>query len=231
MSKKKLLSLSLVVIMIAVLSLNTLAWFSDSDEVTNDILIAGSDDADPDAVFSVDVWENTPDGEKDQDGYTYKNILPGDLLKKEVYVENTGAYDQYIRVIVVVSDARQWAAVLKLDEGAVPALSQLVSGLNNDKWTPNSANYDETNNTFWYVLYGTNILKVDADTSVFTGVKIPTSMTQEQGATFEGGFKIKVLAQAVQTRNVGDTCQKAFQTVGLDATAAYDSIIAAWENP
>jgi predicted ribosomally synthesized peptide with SipW-like signal peptide len=38
MNKKKLLSLALVVIMIATLSFSTLAWFSDSDSVTNTTL-------------------------------------------------------------------------------------------------------------------------------------------------------------------------------------------------
>ena len=49
MNKKKLLSLALAVIMIAILSFGTLAWFSDSDDVTNNFYIASSDDpSDPD---------------------------------------------------------------------------------------------------------------------------------------------------------------------------------------
>ena len=56
MSKKKILSLSLVVIMIAILSFSSLAWFNDSDSVKNDFHIATSDDpSDPDDIFSVDV--------------------------------------------------------------------------------------------------------------------------------------------------------------------------------
>ena len=61
MSKKKILSLALVLILVASISFGTLAWFSDADEVTNDFLVAGSEDKDPDEIFSVDVWENTPE--------------------------------------------------------------------------------------------------------------------------------------------------------------------------
>ena len=66
MSKKKVLSLALVVIMIAILSFSTLAWFNDTDSVKNEFHIATSDDAsDADDIFSVDLWEKTPDSVKE----------------------------------------------------------------------------------------------------------------------------------------------------------------------
>ena len=67
MNKKKLLSLALAVIMIAILSFGTLAWFSASNTATNKFMVAGSEDADPDDIFSVDVWEDMDgDGVKDE---------------------------------------------------------------------------------------------------------------------------------------------------------------------
>ena len=60
MSKKKLLSLSLVVIMVAILSFGTLAWFNDADSVTNEFYVADSDgDGMPD--FTIDVKEQKVD--------------------------------------------------------------------------------------------------------------------------------------------------------------------------
>ena len=56
MNKKKVLSLSIVVIMIAILSFSSLAWFSDADEITNQFMIADSE-SDADDIFSVDIWE------------------------------------------------------------------------------------------------------------------------------------------------------------------------------
>ena len=101
LSKTKVVALALAVCLIAVLSMGSLAWFTDDDSVTNDFFIAGSEDQDPDKVFSVDVWEDKDlldNGEdKIQDGIEFPAILPGDELFKEVHIENTGAYPQYIR--------------------------------------------------------------------------------------------------------------------------------------
>lgn len=232
MNKKKIVSLALAVIMLAILSFGTLAWFNDKDEVTNQFYIASSDDTKPDDIFSVDVWENTPDGDKDQDGYEYTDILPGDVLKKEVNVENTGYYDQYVRVTVTVSDATAWMNVLNTN-GKAPKLEQIVDGYdpNANVWVDTSAVVDAANDTIVYTLHYRNILLGDQDSiydnggvhsdvvTVFTAVKIPASMTQEQAAEFKTNFNITVKADAVQTENLGldrtkgDGAKEAFAVV------------------
>ena len=232
MSKKKLLALSLVVIMIAILSFSTLAWFSDSDSMKNEFHVATSDDDTADEIFSVDVWENTPDGDKDQDGYEYKDVLPGDVLKKEVSVENTGYYDQYVRVTVTVSDAAAWMEVLKTN-GAAPKLEQIVEGYdpNANVWVDTSREVNAANDTLVYTLHYRNILLGDQESiydnggvhsdvvTVFTAVKIPASMTVEQAAKFESNFQITVKAEAVQPENLGldrsngDGAKEAFAVV------------------
>ena len=126
MTKKKVLLASLAVCLIALLSAGTLAWFTDSEEVTNEFKIATSEDTEKDDIFSVDVWENTPEGDKDQDGYVYEDILPGQVLKNAAKVENTGYYDQYIRVTVTVSDAAAWQSALNTTK--VPKLEDIVNG-------------------------------------------------------------------------------------------------------
>lgn len=233
MSKKKLFSLALVVIMIAILSFGTLAWFSDSDSVKNDFMIADSDDDTADEIFSVDVWENTPDGDKDQDGHEYKDVLPGDVLKKEVKVENTGYYDQYIRVTVTVSDAAAWMAALNTN-GAIPDLGQIVDGLDMaDTWYSVDAAKVVDDNII-YTLYYRNILLGDIQNAnddvsfnadvvtLFTAVKVPASMTVAQAEAFQNNFNITVKAEAVQTENLGiDTsngyaADKAFAKVEAD---------------
>ena len=93
MNKTKVFTLALAVCMIAILSMGSLAWFTDTDEVKNNFLIAGSEDNDPDDIFSVNVWEQKDDnGDGDFDdtddvpyaenGLTYNDILPGDALSK-----------------------------------------------------------------------------------------------------------------------------------------------------
>ena len=216
MTKKKVFVSALAVCLLAILSFGTLAWFNATDEVTNKFMIATSDDVNPEDIFSVDVWENTPDGDKDQDGYEYKDILPGDVLKKEVYVENTGYYDQYVRVTVTVSDAKAWMDALNT-KGAIPKLEQIVDGWDRNAspnvWVDNSS--ELVDDTLVYTMYYNNILLGDEESiydnggvhkdvvTVFTAVKIPQSLTVEQAAAFKTNFEINVKAEAVQTENLG----------------------------
>ena len=51
MSKKKLFSLAVIVIMIAILSFSSLAWFTDADSAKNDFTVAGAGEEDPDKIF------------------------------------------------------------------------------------------------------------------------------------------------------------------------------------
>ena len=208
MSKKKLLSLSLVAIMIATWSLSSLAWFNDSDSVKNEFHIASSGDAsDPDNIFSVDLWENTPDGDKDQDGHSYDKILPGSELKKTVTVENTGAYDQYIRVVVSLNKGQAWFDVL----GRGYDLSTIFKGHDESKWTRSVGTL--SGDTITYVYYLNEILAPTDTAELFTDVVIPEHLTQEDMAKLGGAFELNIRADAIQTENLGegvDTAAEAF---------------------
>lgn len=209
MSKKKLISLALVVIMIAILSFSSLAWFTDKDSAENQFMIAGSDDADPDEIFSVDVWEDKDgDGDADDDvagdeeGLIYEDILPGDLLVKKAYVENTGSYDQYIRVTVTISDAAAWINAM----GANADVTSVLKGFDATKWSHiwnNTNGAAQIPENLVYVMYYNEALAPNGKISVLEGVQIPESLTQAQAALFEGGFTIDIKADAVQTKNVG----------------------------
>ena len=218
LNKKKVFTLAIAVCLIATLSLGSLAWFTDTDSVTNDFHVAGSED-DPDDIFSVDVWENGPDG-RDEDGIRYPNILPGDVLQKEVNIENTGSYDQYIRAIVTVSDASIWQEIF--GEVYVP-LDKIVENLNT-AYDAYRVVFDADADTLTYVLYYQNILKVDAVSTLFTDVVIPEALTREQAAAMKDGFVIGVVAQAVQTENVGANAVEAFKTVDMEVEAGEHTV-------
>ncbi len=213
MSKKKLLSLALVMIMIAILSFSTLAWFNDKDEVTNKFMVATSGDAsDPDDIFSVDVWEEVdtdgdgnPDAVKpgeDVDGgeAEFENILPGAKYVKEPVVENTGAYDQYIRVVVTLSDAQAWVDAL----GYGYDLATVFVGHDETLWTRSVGTHDAANDQLVYVYYLNKVLKPAETATLFTHVQLPTSLTQQQMAKLNGGFELNIRADAIQTENLGD---------------------------
>ena len=217
LNKKKVFALALAVCLIATLSMGSLAWFTDSDQATNDFFVAGSENNNPDEVFSVDVWEDAtpddPDGEGKLDSIQFNKILPGDELYKEVHVENTGAYDQYVRVTVTVTDAHIWQALK--GEMYVP-LNKIVTGLN-PAFELDRTVYNVEDDTLVYVMYYNAILPAEGvkDVELFTQVNIPKELTREQAAEMSGGFQIHVLADAVQTEHVGNNAKEAFITVGL----------------
>lgn len=211
-TKKKVFVSALIICLLAIVSMSTLAWFSASDSVKNEFYVADSGDHtdDPDAIFSVAVWEKTPESDKDTDGYTYNEILPGAKLTKEAHVENTGYYSQYIRAIVTISDANAWlAAVEGID------MAEVFLGFDESVWTNISMEHDTTADTLTYVLYYDGILESGKDITLFNQVKIPESLTVAQAAAFAGDFSITVKAQAVQTENVGNNAFEAFETVKM----------------
>lgn len=211
-TKKKVFVSALIICLLAIVSMSTLAWFSASDSVKNEFYVADSGDHtdDPDAIFSVAVWEKTPESDKDTDGYEYKEILPGAKLTKEAHVENTGYYSQYIRAIVTISDANAWlAAVEGID------MAEVFLGFDESVWTNISMEHDTTADTLTYVLYYDGILESGKDITLFNQVKIPESLTVAQAAAFAGDFSITVKAQAVQTENVGANAYEAFETVKM----------------
>ncbi len=215
MTKKKVFVAALAISLVAILSMGTLAWFTDLDSVDNKFLFADSDgDGTPD--FKIDVWEVTPEGE-DTDGYDYEKILPGDVLTKEPHVENTGDYDQYVRVTVTISDAQAWFAALGTDF----AVADVFVGFDATMWDPDHiwnnvyGNDPATISEIKYVLYYNDVLESGEEFTVFESVKIPESLTKEQAAEFdEASFNITVKAEAVQSENIADNAYDAFQKLG-----------------
>lgn len=213
LNKKKVIALALAVCLIATLSMGTLAWFTDDDSVTNDFLIAGSE-GDADDVFSIDVWEEDKNGTRydGEDGIDYPSILPGDVLVKNVNVENTGSYEQYARVTVTVTQAHIWQEIF--GEIYVP-LNLIATDLNTADFTGWSAEWDADTDELIYVLYYNDVLAVDQIVNLFKTVAIPSALDRYQAAEMNGGFQISVKAEAVQTKNVGDSAPEAFSTVGM----------------
>ena len=230
-NKRKIFVVALAVCLIAIISMGSLAWFSAEDSVTNNFYVADSDDNNPEDIFSVDVYEKYDSNgngnpEEYQVGVSYKDVLPGDELEKKAYVVNTGYYDQYVRVIVTISDAAVWQSVLGNNFNDASLLA-CFEGFDQDKWTDISTEVVDGN--IRVVMYYKGILdgsdtandgSEEASTiTVFEKVIIPSAMTQEHASHFDDdgiwGFTIGVKAQAVQTENVGNSAVEAFTTVNM----------------
>lgn len=226
MTKKKVFVAALATCLVAILSMGSLAWFSAQDSVTNNFYVADSTDNDPDDIFSVDVYEkydSDDDGtpEEYQRGISYNDILPGDKLDKDAIVKNTGHYDQYIRVIITISDKAVFKSIVESTGADFDTydVRQHFVGFDSSKWDLVNSTMDNSGESIQYVLYFNDVLKSGDSFSVFTGVEIPEAMTQEHASHFDDdgvwGFTIDVKAQAVQTDNVGDSAAEAFATVGM----------------
>lgn len=234
MNKKKILSLAVVAIMIAILSMGSLAWFSDSDSVTNDFGIAGGENQDPDEIFSIDVMEAVDkDGDdvvdetigydKDtnyRDTFKYENIAPGDMLLKRPQTKNTGSYEQWVRMKVTFDDAEYWIALMqKYGYTDLTDLlymrdktTKLVDATN---WTYAPGETTVENNQVTYVFYYNEKLPVDRTAVFFGYVKIPYQFNQADMAPFTNGdFRMVVTGEAIQVKNIeADNAIDAFKIV------------------
>lgn len=216
MNKKKVFIVALAVCLVAIVSLGTLAWFTDEDSITNNFYVAGSEDENPDDIFSVDVWEGTDPDNPDQDGIEYNDILPGDTLEKVAHVKNTGSYDQYIRVKITVSDAKVWQDAY---EANIVPVTEFVN-VNLDDYYGITSSVDTQNDEFVYYLYYNNILPeedANEDVVIFTEAYICKYLDRDQAvAMTKDGFAINVTADAVQAEHVGNNVYEAFKTVGME---------------
>ena len=212
LTKKKVFVVALAIAIIATISAGTLAWFQAADEVTNKFMIADSDnDGLPD--FSIDVWENDPENpnDKDQDGVTYTDIAPGDVLAKNPTVENTGDYDQWVRVYVTFDEWSKLNAACDA-QGITNDLRTWLNvnyGLNTPAWTAVGDGVVE-GDSVTYVYYYNYKLEADQTAVLFTEVTIPGEYEQADMAFVSGDFSITVKAEALQADNTGDNAYDAF---------------------
>lgn len=220
MTKKKVFVTALAVCLIAIISMGTLAWFNASDSITNNFMIADSDgDGTPD--FSIDVWEQDPanpvDSEgnviKDQDGITYEEIAPGDVLAKNPTVENTGDYDQWVRVYVTFDEWSKINAACT-NQGITNDLRTWLNvnyGLDTPAWTAVGDGAVE-GDTVTYVYYYNYKLTKDQTAVLFANITIPGEFEQNDMKFVSGNFSVSIKAEALQADNTGNNAYDAFAT-------------------
>ncbi len=216
MNKKKVLSLALVVIMIAILSFSTLAWFTDTDSAENDFNIGGAGTGKPEDIFDVEVKENVDGEENPVDNAEFKDILPGDNYKKEAYLTNNGSYDQYIRVVMTITD---WSLINSGITGSNGVVTIKMDKDFKENWqivgqvgvkedgtlTVNSDGcYDAQTDTLTVTMYLKRKLTPGETVQIMDAVSVSTKATQADFAAegFADGFQISIEAHAAQTENI-----------------------------
>lgn len=251
-TKKKLFAAALAICLLSTISFSTLAWFNASESVTNKFMVASTGtgepgQSEPDKVFSVDLWEYVADVDGDgtpdkkvsyrTDGtseWEYKDILPGVKYIKQPTVENTGSYDQYIRMVVTVSKAAEWTTLLA--NYGITDMGTIFLDHDETVWECHTAGTftNATENTISFVYYLNDKLTPGATASLFKQVQLPGVLTQQDMVAMGGEFEIKIQADAIQTEGLGDgidNAQKAFESIGWTADKTYTEAMTPSTNP
>ena len=231
MSKKKIISLCLVVCLLATAIGGTLAYFTDTEAVKN-VMTMGNVD-----IEQIE-QERSPAGGLQpytqnqtllpMGGYDWEEVnvnghsisVYADGLDKIVTVKNNGNSAAYVRTIVALE--------------AVKSKEEAKS-----VWDKNlfvSYNYDSTqvicedNNLFvqigdtWFAIvvytYGDAIAAGTESVPSLTGVGLYPETTKEDVANLEGDYEVLVVSQAVQASDMGADAGAALDTAFGDVNAA-----------
>lgn len=222
MNKRKIVLLATSLCMIAILAIGgTLAYFTDVDAQTNTFTIGN---------VKIDLFEDFDEtqvlvpavGQMDENGYAvYEN-----KLEKEVYVENTGNQDAYVRVQIAIPGIRMedgkvmfpirlcWSEFTCRDGqwnwGKEDAANDLYAGLVNPGYASNA--YSTTIDGQPYFVYvgtwETAMKKGDITLDAIDNVYMLPEVTQENIEYFNENApdwnKVYVVAEAAQAEGFVD---------------------------
>ena len=104
MSKKKIISLCLVVCLLATAIGGTLAYFTDTDNQVKNTFTVGN--------VSIDLTETNKINGVDVTGNAFENVMPGTEITKTAVVTNNSSEDAYVRVVVRATNQEELYALL-----------------------------------------------------------------------------------------------------------------------
>ena len=180
--KKRMLTAALALCCLAVLATGTLAYFT-AEKTAQNVITMGS--------LKVELVELD---EKDEPWEDVENIVPGMEVTKKAYVENNGSVDFYTRV--------------KITKSFVPAQGDELPKLDTDlvELNINEKYWELGNDGFYYYKKQKPVAPGEKTEPLFTTVTFSTEMGNEYQNV---KVKIDLDAQAVQSRNNGDSATKA----------------------
>ena len=230
MSKKKIISLCLVVCLLATAIGGTLAYFTDTEAVKNVMTMGNVDieqieqERSPDGVLQPYTQNQTllPMG-----GYDWEEVnVNGDsisvlagALDKIVTVKNNGNSAAYVRTIVALEAGKSE------DEAKSMWYNNLAVSDNAD----GTQVIGEDNNLFvkignsWFAIvvytYRDAIAAGTESVPSLTGVGLYPETTKEDVANLEGDYEVLVVSQAVQASGMGDDAGAALDKAFGDVDA------------
>ena len=230
MSKKKIISLCLVVCLLATAIGGTLAYFTDTEAVKN-VMTMGNVD-----IEQIE-QERSPAGGLQpytqnqtllpMGGYDWEEVtvngdsisVLADGLDKIVTVKNNGNSAAYVRTIVALEAGKS------KEEAKSMWYKNLAVSDNSD----GTQVIGEDNNLFvqigdtWFAIvvytYGDAIAAGTESVPSLTGVGLYPETTKEDVANLEGDYEVLVVSQAVQASDMGDDAGAALDKAFGDVDA------------
>jgi len=189
MNKKSLITMLVALCLVGAVGVGaTLAYFTDKTDVSNKVTMGHVD---------IDLFE-TQNGDETAEGLEFKNIVPGDTLKKDPTVRVAGdSEDCFVRVKVEFTGF----ALTDADKAA------LLDDIDTDVWTYVDGYY-----------YHNAKMTAEEEAKLFEEVKIPTTWGN---AYADAAFEINVYAEAIQADNTGETAVDAFANLGEAGAEKY----------
>lgn len=208
MKKRNVLTIALSLSMAGVIAVGaTLAYFTDSTDAKTNTFTMGHVAIDLIDRLPSDYAETQNDhtwkGVEGEDGIAYENVMPGDLIGKEVgFSTAADSMDAWIaiRVQTEVTELPSETADFTTDTVATEISNLIkadVEGNNNMFWQAVQDEQDPTIVTYYF----RTMVPADTDNVLlFDGIQIPDANWDNKYAGLS--FNVKVQAAAVQADNV-----------------------------
>lgn len=211
MNKKKAITMLASITLVAVVGVGaTLAYFTDSENVSNVVTMGHVDitlyETDVDATGNADEAVIT------EEGLTFENVMPGDVLAKDPSVKlNDGSSDAYIRVKMAVVPTED--ATLTEDD-----MQELSESIRTDVVGSGEWYYNAQEGYFYYK----DVMSVESAPAVlFDTVTIPAAWGNN---TADQSFAIEVKAEAIQSDNFKPVYDEQTQLITSWGTELLDEV-------
>lgn len=201
MKKKSiLLTLTAVVLAMAVGVGGTIAYFTSTTENVKNTFTVGNvaitlDEAK--VTYADDVWTA---GEERVQSNTYENVYPGAELPKDPTIHVAAdSQDAYVAMKVVISKAAAWKALAE-KHATLNDLETVFEGYNEDNWSKIAAT-EQGDNLVYVYMWEQGKVSANADLTLFTAMNIPAELSSEEIETLDG-FTVTATGYAVQAQGV-----------------------------
>ena len=220
--KKKVLATVAIVLLLVITAVGmSLAFFTDETETAENTFTVGKVKILLDeALVNEDGEPVDENGEVVEDPQDAKRVLensydlsPGLTYTKDPTVTVEGGSNPcYVRVFVTLTEADKFLEIYRDHDLTLTDALGFFGGYDDSVWEPvsmSSSDIEDGEMTveFRYVKDGGIVPKSDEDTvlePVITSVTLPSWVTNEDAAKFPEGFKVNVVAQAIQAAGFDD---------------------------